>query len=398
MKRLVGIRLNEFGIEFSLESPQSKNAEIKISLNDNSGRNLLCKYLVGAGGKWNTLSDFTPDKTVLWIPKAAGSYTVMAQVKEEGSKKSFDYVSKAEFLIEEAAAEEELIADKRKACIAGVSIDRQKPYLINETLHVDVKAAGGSGDYLYSFIVRRDGKELEEIQYGPCSWVDFYPETTGAYELEARVKDIASTFTADSVEIIPVDVYEFAPAKIDYVIMPPKKQYVVSDTVALEAIVQNTASVLLKYILKINNHVIEETGFVESKKYEFVPKCSGVYSVVILAKNLISDALYDSKNEIRVKVDEAHTVRNTKIEHDREEIKPGEPVTFSVSFEGGKGVLVEFYIMGDGSWQLVQSSSKKNYYTFIPYNKGAYRVLALTKSQNSVVPYEDYGMYAFKID
>ena len=390
--------MNEFGIEFSLESPQSKNTEIRISLNDNSGKNFLCKYLVGSGGKWNALSDFASGKTVIWIPKEPGSYTVMAQIKEEDSKKSFDYVSKAEFVIEDTEAKEERLADKRKAHIDELDIDKKKPYVINEPIHIDVKASGGSGSYLYSFIVRKDEKELEEIQYGYCSWVNFTPETTGEFELEARVKDVDSTRYADNVQIIPIVVCEYAAAKIDYIIMPPKKQYVVSDTVAMEAIVQNTTNVLMKYILKINNHVIEETDFVESKKYEFIPKCSGVYSVVILAKNVISDALYDSKNEIWLKVEEAQTIRNTKIEHDKENIICGESITFSVSFEGGKGVLIEFYIMGEGAWQLVQSSSKKKYYTFIPYNKGFYKVLALTRSQNSVAPYEDYDIYTFIID
>ena len=390
--------MNEFGIEFSLESPQSKNTEIRISLNDDSGKNLLCKYLIGAGGKWNILSDFAQGKTVLWIPKEPGSYTVMVQIKEEDSKKAFDYVSKAEFEIEDSRAKEGRPADKRRAYIDELVIDRKQPYVINETLRIDVKASGGSGDYLYSFIVRKDEKELEEIQYGFCSWVDFTPETSGAFELEARVKDVDSSRYADNVKKIPVAVQEYAPAKIDYVMMPTRKQYVVLDTVAMEAVVQNTTNVLLKFILKINNHVIEETGFVESKRYEFMPKCSGVYSVEILAKNVLSDALYDSKNEISVKVDEAHPVSNTKIAHDSEEIKLGEPVTFSVSYEGGKGVLIEFYIMDEGSWRPVQSSSKKNYYTFIPYKSGVYKVLALTKSQGGVVPYEDYDMYTFKID
>ena len=390
--------MNEFGIEFSLESPQRKNTEIRICLNGNPGKKFLCKYLIGSGGKWNALSDFESDKTVRWIPKEPGSYTVMAQIKEDESKKSFDYVSKAEFEIEDSEAKEERLADKKKAYIDELVIDKKKPYIVNETIGVDVKASGGSGDYLYSFIVRKDGMELEEIHYGCCSWINFTPETAGAFELEARVKDVDSTRYADNVKKIPLVVQEYAPAKIDYIMMPPKKQYMVSDTVAMEAIVKNTTNVLMKYILEINNHVIEETGFVESKKYEFIPKCSGVYSVVILAKNVNSDAIYDSKNEISVKVEEAYSIRNTKIEHDRENIICGESVTFSVSFEGGKEVMIEFYIMAEGVWQLAQSSRKKNYYTFIPYNKGFYKVLALAKSQNSVLPYEDYDTYTFKID
>jgi len=388
--------LNEFGIGFSLESPQSKNKEIRISLNDNSGKNLLCKYLVGSGGKWNALSDFASDKTVSWIPIEPGCYTVMAQIKEEDSKKSFDYVSKAEFIIEDKAKAERL-TDKSRANIDELNIDKKKPYVINETIQVYVKASGGSGDYLYSFIVRKDGKQLEEMQYGFCRWVNFTPETAGTFEIEARVKDVDSTRYADNVQKMHIVVLEYAPAKIDYIIIPPK-QYVVSETVAMEAIVQNTAKVLLKYILKIKDNVIEETDFVESKKYEFIPECSGVYSVVILAKNVISDALYDSKNEMRVKVEEAHPIRNTKIKHDKENIICGESVTFSVSFEGGKGVLTEFYMMSEGAWRLVQSSGEKYYYTFMPYSKGSYKILALTRSQNNAVPYEDYDIYTFKID
>lgn len=390
--------MNEFGIEFNLQSPQNKNSEIRISLAGCQGRELLCKYLVGAAGKWSTISDFSADKEAIWIPTEPGGYTVMAQIKEKDSKKSFDYISKAEFVIVDSGVKKEIRADKRSAWIDELIVDKKKPYIINDTLHIEVNASGGKGDYLYSFIVRKDGIELEEIPYGYCNWVDFTPETAGEFELEARVKDVDSNRYADNVKKIPIAVQEYAPANIDYIMMPPKKQYAVSDTVALEAIVRNTGNVLMKYILKINNHVIEETGFVESKKYEFIPKCSGAYSVVILAKNSASNEPYDSKEEIRIRVDDAHPIKNTRIVHDRDAVMPGESVTFSVSFEDGRGVLMEFYIMEAGDWRLVQSYSKKNYYTFIPYNKGVYKVLALTKSQNSVLPYEDYDMYTFKID
>jgi len=390
--------LNEYGIEFSLQSPQRKNSEIRISLVGNPDKEFLCKYLVGAAGKWSTLSDFASGKEAIWVPTEPGSYTVMAQIKEKDSKKSFDYVSKAEFAIVDSGAKKELQADKRTVFIDELIIDKKKPYIINDTLHVDVKASGGKGDYLYSFIVRKDGMELEEIPYGYCGWVNFTPETSGTFELEARVKDVDSTRYADNVKKIYIDVLEFSPARIDYVLMPPRKHYVVSDAVDMEAIVQNTENVLVKYILKINNNVIEETGFVESKKYEFVPKCSGVYSVVMLAKNAVSDALYDSEKEIRIRVDDVHPIKNTKILHDRESIAAGESVTFTVSFEEGRGVLIEFYIMEAGAWRLVQGYSKKNYYTFIPYNKGVYKVLALTRSQDCAAPYEDYDMYTFKIE
>ncbi|MHC1720544.1 MAG: triple tyrosine motif-containing protein [Clostridiaceae bacterium] len=383
--------MNEFGIVFNLNSPQEKNTDIEISVDVGENKKYLCKFLIGFQGKWYTMRDFELNSKALWKPEKYGVYSVMVQIREEDSKKSFDYVSKAEFEIRN-------IPSKKKAYIKEVVIDKHEPFVKNETIHIEIMAGGGSGDYLYGYAVKKDGMELEGIEYGPCSWVNFTPETNGEFELQARVKEVDSPYRTDDTKIVRINVFEFAPGKIDYVIMPRKKHFIVSDKVSLEAIVQNTQNVVLKYILKINNNIVEETEFVESKKYEFTPKCSGIYSVVILVKNKKSGALFDSKNEVRIKVYDSYPITSTKLLKDRDIIKANEPVTFTASYEGGAGVIFEFYIMEEGQWRLVQGYSKKNYYSFIPFNKGLYKVLALLRSQNNMVAYEDYDILVFDIE
>ena len=389
--------MNEFNITFSLDSPQNKNTEIEISMNTVEEENFLYKFLLGFQGKWNTISDFSKNKHIKWCPLETGNYTIMTQIRKEGSAKSFDYVSKSEYLIEDIPETDNKELPVGDIFIDEVVMERISPFIKNKTIHIKVMASG-SDNIRYSFIVRKGGQELEKIEYGFCNWVDFTPETSGKFELEIRVKDKNSQSEFEVNEIIPINVLEFIPAKIDYVILPLRKYYIVSDVVELEAIVRNTKNVLLKYILKINDEIIEETEYVEGKKYIFTPKCTGIYSVEILARNIDSKLSYDSKKEVRVRIYDSYPITNTKIICDKAPVKANESVTFSVSNEGGKDVVYEFLIMEDGEWRLVQNYSKKNYYMFIPFSKGLYKILVLLKSQRNKTSYEDYDMYVFNIE
>lgn len=389
--------MNEFNITFSLDSPQKKNTEIEISMDTNDEEKFLYKFIIGFQGKWNTISDFNPNKYIKWTPLEDGNYTIMAQVRKENSTKSFDYVSKLEYLVEDVPDKYYKEVQSGAIFIDEVVMERRRPFIKNETIKIKV-IASGSDNIKYSFMIKKDGEELEKIEYGFCNWVDFTPEMAGEFELEVRVRDKNSQSEFDVNEIIPINVFDFLPAKINYVILPLRKYYVVSDIVELEIIVRNTNNVLLKYILKINDEIIEETEYVEGKKYIFTPKCSGIYSVEILAKNIISKLPYDNKKEIRVRIYDTYPITNTKISCDKVQVKANESVTFSVSNDGGRDVVYEFLIMEGGNWELVQNYSKKNYYMFIPFNKGLYKVLVLLKSQRNKISYEDYSIYTFNIE
>jgi len=389
--------VNEFNIVFNIDSPQEKNTEIEISIDTYAEGEFLYKFLIGFDGKWNTISNFTENKNVKWIPLEEGIHTIMAQIRKKHSTKSFDYVSKEEYTIEKKLKKAEKDMPLGPVFIDEVIMEKNRCFIKNETIHIKVMASG-SHDIRYSFIVRKDGNELEEIKYGSCSWVNFTPEMAGEFELEIRIKDKYSESEFDSREFILINVFDFLHAKIDYVIIPPRQYYIVSDIVTLETIVQNTNNVLVKYILKINNHIIEQTDYVEGKKYKFTPKCSGMYSVEILVKNIHSDLPYDSKKEMRVRIYDSYPITNAKILCDKDIFKANESLTFSVAYEGGEDVMCEFYIMEGGEWKPIQNYSKKNYYMFIPFNKGVYKILALLKSQKNKFSYEDYDIFTFNIE
>ena len=257
-----------------------------------------------------------------------------------------------------------------------------------------VKAEGGIS-LKYSFVIYKDNKEKERIGFSDSNWINFTPDEKGEYEVEIRVKDKYSSKEYDSHTFVYVRAKEYLPGEIDYILLPHKSSYLVGDLIDIEAVVQNTRSVLIRYVTKINGHLVEDTGFIQNKKIQLKPKCSGKYTFEVYSKNIKCEEEFDSKKEVSIYVSEATPVTNTKILCDREEVVCNKEVTFKVTSVGGKDVCYEFYIMEKGNWIKTQSYSKKNYYTFIPFLRGEYRVMVLAKSFYKKVNYEDYGEFSF---
>ncbi|MCS4466850.1 hypothetical protein JTS99_12615 [Clostridium botulinum] len=48
----------------------------------------------------------------------------------------------------------------------------------------------------------------------------------------------------------------------------------------------------------MNNEKVEETDYIENKDFKYIPKCSGAYTIEVLAKNKESEEIYDSKKKL----------------------------------------------------------------------------------------------------
>ena len=285
---------------------------------------------------------------------------------------------------------------KKPAKILDVILDSKKVVLVGQPINLKV-VAEGEISIQYSFIVYKDNVEKERIKYGRANWVNFIPEEKGEYEIEIRVKNKYSTMEYDSHTFTYLKAKEYLPGEIDYILLPHKNTHLVEDPIEIEAISQNTKSVLMRYITKVNGHLVEDTGFIENKKIVLIPKCTGKYTFEIYAKNVKCEDGYDSKKEIKLYVAEAMPVTGTKITCDKEKIEINREVTLKAESNGGKEVCYEFYIMEQGNWMKVQDYGRKDYYTFIPFVKGEYKIIAFAKSFYKNVNYEDYGEFIFKL-
>ncbi|MHC6178611.1 triple tyrosine motif-containing protein [Clostridium sp. JNZ X4-2] len=367
--------------------PQLCGTKVTLKAETIGGRELLYRYVIE--GNCSEDSGYITCNNYVWESRQPGKYKLILMVKDRSFQGNYEAIEYLNYIVDEKSRE--------PVKIEGVILNRNNPILKNEDISMKVNASGGM-DLKYGFLIRKDGTELEKIKYSSNNFMEFTPSQKGKYELEARVKDRYSDREYDCHSIISIDVLDYIPAVIDYILYPAKEHFLVGDEIVISSVAQNTRSIVIKYVLSINGHKVEETDFVTQKIYAFVPKYSGTYKVEIFARNIKSCGEFDCKREVCVEVNEALPVTNTRITCDNLKFVCNMPVTFTAHNQGGKDVLYEFYIMENGDWNLVQGYSKKNYYTFIPFNKGEYKVLVLCKSQHNKVSYEDYNMLLFRTE
>lgn len=370
-----------------LSSPQLCDTAVTFSAVSYGGKELQYRFIID--GNYGEDSGYTRSNSYIWQTKSPGDYKIELWVKDYSYEGNYESKMELNFRVDENTRE--------PVNINEVILDKGKDLLVNSEMNIKVIASGGM-ELRYKFVIRKDGKEHEQIDYGTCNYARFIPEEAGSYELEVMVRDRYSKREFDSHSIVYLEAYDYIPANIDYVLLPTKEHYIVGDTITFNIIAQNTKNTLIKYVLFINDHRTEETEYVSNKKYVFVPKCSGNYNLEIYAKNLDSKKTYDCKKSIQIKIHDAIPVTNTKIQCDKVQIYANDAVTFTAFSEGGKEVLYEFYLMESGEWNLVQGYSRKNYYGFVPFAKGNYKILALCKSRFKKCSYEDYGMFDFTVE
>jgi hypothetical protein len=369
-----------------LGSPQVVETPVELKAVVNGGKSLLYRFRVD--GNASIDSGYIKESSYLWNTQRPGTYKIELWVKDCSFEGKYETKAEIEYVIDEMS--------KFPVKIQEVLMNKEKDYLVGEPVNVKIIAEGGL-ELRYSFLLKKDGKDIEKVEYGSCSWIDFIPKEGGNYELEVRVKDKYSPKEYDSHEIMNFDVREFIPAQIDYVLMPSKEYYMVGDTIGFEVIAQNTKNTSIKYVLKINGHNVEETEYVRSKKYSFTPKCSGYYVVELLARNDRSKREFDTKKEVKVFIHDTTPIANSKLQCDRTTIVVNDPVIFTASSDGGRDVVYEFYLMDKDEWSIVQKYSKKNYYSFIPFIEGTFKMLVLCKSSRNACSYEDYAVMEFEV-
>lgn len=370
-----------------LNSPQVCETAVTFTAVVAGGRDLQYRYIIS--GEVSEDSGYIRDNTYVWSTKKPGQYKIELWVKDVSFEDKYEAAASMDFTIDELC--------KDPVVINEVMVDKKGRILTGEVAHVKVKAAGGI-ELRYSFIEKKNGQVIHSIDYGTCNWVDFAAEEEGNYELEVRVKDKYSSREYDSHSVVYLEVYEYVPAVIEQILMHSKEHYIVGDSVAFSVITQNTSKSLFKYILNINNQIAEETDYEKANKYIFTPKCSGSYTIRIFAKNADSTKEFDSVKEVKIRVLEALPITNTKIICDIPQIKVNEAVTFTASCQGGKEVLYQFYMMNKEDWTLVQNYSRKDYYSFMPFTAGKYRLLVLSKSSLKKCAYEDYAIHEFTVE
>lgn len=377
----VEIKIISFTTDNNSPSPIGRSVNFKPIVI--GGESILYKYIIVGSEELET--SFTKVADYEWIPRRPGEYEISLLVKDESYRGEFEKKETIKYIIDEYKGE---IAN-----IESVEMSKEEGIVCDDNILIKV-FGGGSKEIRYSFVVKRNDIEIDRITYGTCNYTNFKPIESGLYNIDIMVKDKFSEKEYDAHVEKFIQVRDFREAYIDHILIPVKDRYLIGEIIDFDIIIKNTKDVLIKYILKINGHKVEEIDYKEASTFKFTPAIKGEYVIEFFAKNKKSDKNFDSKKEVKINVIEALPITNTKIYSDKVCFKSGDTVTVKAECQGGRDVLYEFYIMEKGDWNLVSKYSKRNYYSFVTYSKGnipsKYEILVLTKSEGNNSSYEDY--------
>jgi len=378
----------------NLSSPHYTGHPITFNIQVEGGKNLLYKYVINGPSSddepFIEESGYLRENFYQWVPKISGNYNVKVYVRDESTPQGYDVYTEMNF--------EVLPYISQVVKILDVQIDSYNKHVKNKPIGIIVKAEGGL-KLQYSFIITKENREVGYIEYSDKNFLTFMPQEQGYYELEIRVKDMFSVQEYDVSTILHFKVWDYYPAKIDYILYKNQECYVVGEPIIFNVIAQNTKQTLFKYVLSIDDQVIVETQFKDDISFDYVPTVKGKYTLSVMAKNKSSKLEYDTLKEARIYVQDSFPITNTKIicEAKDDYLLVNNSIFFVVNTKGGRDIGYEFYLMEQGMWRRVQAYSRKNTYSFIPFKEGQYKLLVLTKSEYKNCNYEDYDIYEFNV-
>ncbi|NMD37247.1 MAG: hypothetical protein GYA87_01030, partial [Christensenellaceae bacterium] len=347
---------------------------------DNTLIERLLPYIDGEG---DSLEGYYHE--LLYIPKNAGTYKVLAFVKDATGAIKTNMSAPLEFKSEL----EMYSAPKTKGKII---------YLGNAITLLDIPVRGGEGFYKYAYYIYKEDTLMEKLPYTNNANLAYKPKSTGKYKILVFVKD-------DSGKIVygmsnEFTVRDAAALKFDYVNFPevalPNNQIDVSAR-AYGGVEPHQYA----YYIYHNNNIIKKTAYSEGErnydyyfgetytyhKYGFTATSPGNYHVIVFVK--------DATGAIITQRTDTCVVSNNPQPSNYEEMNIGANLnkytsSFRLFFEingGGMGPYYQYayYIYKDEVRIKTTGYSQfnsSNINGFIDYNvmeSGTYKIILFVK-------------------
>lgn len=340
-------------ILFDKEKPQVSGAEIKIMAKIDEGiDNLEYKFIVGKGGIWKTIQDFSRENECLWIPKVGGNYIVMIQAREENGKKPLDYLAKQDFIITDEE-KEELLKDDDEA-----NQENEFEKLINY-------------------------KEKEE----PVKEV---------FALNDEEKEF---FKEEVKEETALDKHNFSSNSIIDEIIIDKSDLTIGEKCTIEVKTPTKEDVLYRFYVKRYKDWDIVRDYETDNILKYTATQVGEKEFLIQCKKIESSEVFDDYKTVKVNIKELRKLVIENFKCESTELLVGEQLKFKVETNyHDETVLYKFYkIYENGKSTCIQEYSNKNVLCYDENESGNYRILCLAKNILSNKEYDDRAILVYKV-
>ena len=189
----VNTRLKVSNFQTNVDSSEGYIGKtIKLSAKGSGGsKKFQYKFAYVLNGKLTTISDFSSSRSVNWVPKKAGTYRLIAYVKDAKSetvvnKKITNYVVRKD---------NSLVIDE-------FEVNRKSGAKLGKTLKFTYSSLGGDGKVQYRITAKYNGSETIIQNYSSKTTFKYRPKAVGTYKFTVTAKDSSGSTAEDSIYFV----------------------------------------------------------------------------------------------------------------------------------------------------------------------------------------------------
>jgi len=405
------LQLKYVEIVFDKQTPQNIGIEINISSKiDSKIGTLEYKFIVGRGGIWNTIQEFSEKNECAWKPKREGEYMIMVQAREKYGKKPLDYLAREDYSI---VAGKEMNAMHQEVSIEKVVnegnvkidfkdiVDNGKPIEMEKENFIDSKiefkkAINNPEDNVVFLDVKELSNDEQEILSGDNNVSDERTEIFNETIIEKNEVSLA-TELENSIEI---------EANIITDIIFDKKEIVVGEKFSIEVKPRDEYRYLYRFYIKRYEAWDIVRDYDTSNILKYTATEAGEKEFLIQCKKMESGENFDEYKTIKVTVKNICKIEITNFKCLSKLLIVGEKLEFAVETnieaepckKDDLILLYRFYkIYKDGKSVCIQDYSTKNDVYYKEMETGKYRILCLVKSILSNKEYDDRAILVYEV-
>ena len=412
------LQLKYVEINFDKQTPQSVGTEINIlSKIDSQIGNLEYKFIVGKGGIWNTIQEFSEKNQCVWKPKREGEYMVMVQGREKDGRKPLDYLAKEDYSIvrEEAINTMHEEVSIEKAVNEGeTNIDFKEivnnaednvVFLEVKELSKDEKKALliGINDVDAKITFSEEGKSIDD---------NAKIETVEIKDKEINIKDnkakILHEVILEKNHVLSEESKDNNDSELSIIkeILIDKEDIVVGEKCSIEVKPKDENRYLYRFYIKRYKDWDIVRDYDTSNILKYTATEAGEKEFLIQCKRMESAESFEDYRTIKIKVKNISKIEITNFKCLSKSLIVGEKLEFVVEtnveaedHEKDEIILLyKFYkICKHGKSVCMQDYSTKNDVYYKESEYGSYRILCIVKSILSNKEFDDRAVLVYNV-
>lgn len=435
------LQLKYVEIAFDKQTPQNIGAEINISGKiDRQMGNLEYKFIVGKGGIWNTIQEFSEKNDCVWKPEIEGEYMVMVQAREKDGKKPLDYVAKEDYSIvkedvsnsiyEETSIEKVVNEGDSKINYKNISDNEQlltpekeEDSVIN-TMEEFKEAVNHTKDKIVFLEVKELSKEEKETMLTDSTVQEEMALAEDveriAYnninDLEIKEKEISvednkiesiNEVTTRADGVLSEELHDNVEKELSFIkdIILDKEEIMIGEKCSIEIKTNDENAYLYRFYIKRNDEWDIVKDYDTGNMLKYTANEAGVKEFLIQCKRMESTETFEDYRIIKVNVKDTRKIEITNFKCLNKLLIVGEKLGFIVETNSEEAVkkeefvlLYKFYkIYKDGKSVCIQDYSTKNDVYYKEMEAGNYRILCLVKSILSNKEYDDRAVLVYNV-